>query len=145
MATAVRVKPSSVSVSPRKSKNGLRAAWRPRTDLRIFTCARSCAPSTRAHCLLARRHAVDRADLLGLRVEGRLQVLEAQAEVEDVEVAHRRAAAGAARAARRAIAAPPSAARAQEVRARAAVERSERLVERLVAVEVGERQVAHWM
>jgi hypothetical protein len=53
IATAVRVKLLSLSVTPWKSKNGRLPAFLPRIFLRIRTCARSWAPRTSAQRCLA--------------------------------------------------------------------------------------------
>ena len=53
IATAVRVNAASVSFALPKSNVGAPSAFAPSTDLMIFTCARSCAPSVRAHSCFA--------------------------------------------------------------------------------------------
>src|SRR5205085_458497 len=84
-------------------------------------------------------HLADGPELVGLRVEGRLEALEAQAEVEDVDVGHAvRRSRGCgercehARAAQRGL--------AQEAGARLALEDRYRLQQRLVAVQLLQRQ-----
>src|SRR5215216_4498174 len=57
IATAVLVKAASLSVMPRKLKNGLATAFVPRTVFKILTCASSCAPRTRAQRSLSGRMA----------------------------------------------------------------------------------------